>query len=88
MLLQLEGTVHTHPPTYTQPTTRTHSICNTVSLPPPPNTLSVSDRYGEVTKVHIVTHPDTNMCKGFAFISFTTKEDAGQAREGDHKLQV
>jgi hypothetical protein len=39
-------------------------------------------RFGDITQVHIVRDPGNNMCKGFCFISFDNKEQAGQAKEG------
>jgi RNA recognition motif-containing protein len=33
--------------------------------------------------VHIVTDRETNVCKGFGFITFANKEQAGQAKQGE-----
>jgi splicing factor 1 len=45
-------------------------------------------RFGDITQVHIVRDPSSNMCKGFCFISFDNKEQAGQALEGMHGYKL
>jgi hypothetical protein len=52
--------------------------------------LCVICRFGDITQVHIVRDPSSNMCKGFCFISFDNKEQAGQALEGraQHRLRL
>jgi hypothetical protein len=36
-----------------------------------------------VVEVHIVTDRETNVCKGYGFITFANKEQAGQAKAGE-----
>jgi hypothetical protein len=50
--------------------------------PLPPPTPDSPKRYGEVTEVRIITDRDSGMCKGFAFLSFSTVEAAQAAKHG------
>jgi hypothetical protein len=43
-------------------------------------------RFGPVTEVRIVTDRETNMCKGYAFIGFATREIATAALNGEEMM--
>lgn len=45
--------------------------------------FSLLCRYGEITQVHIVRDANTQLCKGFCFISFANKEQAAEALHGE-----
>ncbi|RUP49004.1 eukaryotic translation initiation factor 3 subunit G-domain-containing protein [Jimgerdemannia flammicorona] len=36
-------------------------------------------RFGQIARVYLARDRETNVCKGFAFVSFQTKDDAGRA---------
>ena len=44
-------------------------------------------RFGEVTEVRIITDRETNLCKGFSFIGFASREQAAAAKEGELSIQ-
>lgn len=36
-------------------------------------------RFGQIARVYLARDRETNVCKGFAFVSFQNKDDAGRA---------
>jgi RNA recognition motif-containing protein len=46
--------------------------------------LYLPRRFGPVTEVRIVTDRETNLCKGYAFIGFATKQIAMAALDGEN----
>jgi len=40
-------------------------------------------RFGQVVEVRIITDRETNMCKGYCFIAFATRDQAESARQGE-----
>ncbi|KAG0003507.1 translation initiation factor eIF3 subunit g [Entomortierella chlamydospora] len=44
-----------------------------------PDVLQLFNRFGHITRVFLAKDRETNVCKGFAFVSFTMREDAQRA---------
>lgn len=42
----------------------------------------VFSKYGEVSKIFIVRHPHSNVCRGFAFVTMKTEKEAQEAVKG------
>ncbi|KAG0242393.1 translation initiation factor eIF3 subunit g [Mortierella sp. GBA43] len=43
--------------------------------------MHLFDRFGHVSRVFLARDRETNVCKGFAFVSFTSRDDAQRALE-------
>lgn len=43
--------------------------------------MDLFDRFGHVSRVFLARDRETGICKGFAFVSFTSREDAQRALE-------
>lgn len=41
--------------------------------------MDLFDRFGHVSRVFLARDRETNVCKGFAFVSFTSRDDAQRA---------
>lgn len=39
------------------------------------------DRFGHISRVYLARDRETGLCKGFAFVSFSNKEDADRAQQ-------
>ncbi|KAG0365070.1 translation initiation factor eIF3 subunit g [Gamsiella multidivaricata] len=61
-----------------QPTLRVTNLSEDVT---DADVSELFDRFGHISRVFLARDRETNVCKGFAFVSFTVREDAQRALE-------
>ncbi|KAG0251327.1 translation initiation factor eIF3 subunit g [Actinomortierella ambigua] len=61
-----------------QPTLRVTNLSEDVTEP---DVYELFNRFGHISRVFLARDRETNVCKGFAFVSFTMREDAQRALE-------